>query len=168
MRKPKRFELGLYSKTYRDWKVFEKRIEGEANSKGHVCIKIPEKNRKIPTGSGKIRVQLVKSDVDFVLVNHGVPYFFDAKTCGDRTFNLQKFCYGPDKIHQLLQLQGIRDRGCKSGYMIWWGAHEIISWVPIEIIEKVHDRGDLSLQPEEPGIVSQTETEIINFERLMR
>ena len=165
--RPKKFELGLHGKTYRDWKVFEKRIEGEANCKGHVCIKIPERNQKVPTGSGRIRIQLVKSDVDFVLVCNGVPYFFDAKSCGERTFNLQKFCYGPEKIHQLLQLQCIRDRGCRAGYMIWWGAYELISWVPIEVIERVHDRGDLSLIHTEPGVMSQSENQIINFERLL-
>lgn len=165
--RPRKIDLTLKGPNYRDWKAFEKRIAGEANMNGLFCIKIPETSRKIPSGPNGFNLILTKSSVDFVLAIDGRAHFFDAKVCGDRTFNLKKFCYDEKKIHQLLQLQAARDRGSRAGYMIWWGAFELISWAPIEAIEMAWDNGDLSISPETPGVKSQTEREIINFRRLL-
>ena len=125
------------------WKQFEKKIGQELNIRPNAyCVAIPNEIRGM---YGKRKPIQVVTPFDFAASIDGRAIFFDAKTCGETTFNLQSLVLRKQKNHQWQELIKARDSGSAAGYLIWFYKYSIIIWASVEDIEEAIKQGKKSL-----------------------
>ncbi len=131
-----------------------------------MCIKIPETVRGLYKINGRAVPRVVKSNPDFVLGIDGLFVLFDAKVTNDRLWNLKKYALNEEKIHQFHALLLASQYGNVSGYMVWFRTYSVITWIPIEVIQRGYENKLASITPETDGVISQKDDELIRFREL--
>lgn len=150
----------------REWELFEKRIKVDCDLQQIFCIKVPETVRGM-FGGIKRGPRLVKSDPDFVLGVDGRFVLFDSKVTQDRLWNLKKYVFRDDKIHQYSSLLRAHTYGNIAGYLVWFKEYRMITWVPIHVLAQCLAAKTPSITPETDGCISQADDEMVRFRELI-
>lgn len=144
------------------WRQFEIRILTECQMSGLTVWQIPTEVRVLQKSS--IRV---KSHPDFACGILGFALFFDAKVTTKNEWDLKKYCFHEDKLHQYQKLESATETNCMAGYLIHFSNLEKITWVPISFIKDQIKRGVFKVTPEIHGLVSQDSNKPISLKMLL-
>lgn len=130
------------------WKSFEKDIELQLNARPQTyCVRIPNEVRGL---HGRGHAVQVRTPFDFAASINGRAIFFDAKTCGEATFNIKSLITRDKKKHQLEALTDAANNGAAAGYLIWFYKFETIIWISIDDINNALAKGIKSFTPAHP------------------
>lgn len=155
------------------WSQFEKRIVSDLTMQGIFVSQIPTGcrivSRKGFGGGGGARpsIQMVKTDFDFCAAVDGRAVFFDAKACGERTFNIRSLILREKKRHQFLRMREAHRTGAKAGYLIWFYEERLITWAPVEVVAGIiADRTSKNITPDLPGCFTQEDSWKVDIARM--
>ena len=129
----------MYQRTGALW---ENRIIVDAKWSGAFIQKVPEHMKK-NYRSGE--VYRVKSCFDFFGSMNGDAFYFDAKSVGTGTFNLNTWL--KHYKHQYALLLEAAHKKAVAGLLIWYYKKEQIEFVDIKQIKRFIDQGKKSLKP---------------------
>jgi hypothetical protein len=143
---------------------FEKQVEEHSEARGYTCVKIPEEIRGF---HGRGRGAQVRTRFDFAAGIKGTACFFEAKACGEGTFNFKSRVLSAKKRHQFMALKAAESNGNKSGYLIWFYNHKAYVWASSKCIQSLMDEGHNSLSPKSPYITTKPDDKPIDLMELM-
>ena len=144
------------------WRQFESRIKHDLLATGHVVTHIP--SALIKTKGGTHRQ---KTDCDFSAAWRGEAIYFDAKACGEATFNLESLVFRESKVHQFNFLIDACNKNCKAGYLIWMYDKGLILWADVHVIATLRLNGVKSLDENTFLINSMKDDKPINLGDLL-
>jgi hypothetical protein len=145
-------------------KSFEKRVEKELRLCGYWPV------WKLPTGArviGKGKAIQIKSHPDFIVGSSVGTIVFDAKTLGEKHFNLNSRVFRKEKVHQYKALNEAHSGGWHAGYLVHFRGEGVIAWMPIDIINYCKRHGEKSLNAHSPLIATQSDKDPIDLEKLI-
>jgi penicillin-binding protein-related factor A (putative recombinase) len=144
------------------WSQFESRIVTDSRFHGVYVARIPSEMKQV--GGKTFRK---KTSFDFAAALPGKTLFFDAKACGENTFNFQSLVLRDKKIHQFRALGEAWDMGNPSGYLIWFYEKQVIVWAHVVLVQDLVAKGIKSLDEKTSGVRIQRDDVPINLVRLV-
>lgn len=107
---------------------FEKILEFNAKCQDILFVRMPDGCKTV----SRTRIIRVRTPFDYVLVYNGISVFIDCKS-----FDSDRITHSQLVDHQIDSLKQINEKGCTSGYLVWFRKENAVCFAPISRLSRL-------------------------------